>query len=130
VLGAPELDAGLQVGSYQSRVEGWNHLPRPAGHAACDAAQDMVGLLGCKSILSVHVQLSIHQHPEVLLGRAGLNPFMTQPVLIPGVAPTQVQDLSTLPEPGREVPGFSLRQSCSKVVVCLLPEGLVQMWVF
>ena len=31
VLGAPELGAGLQVGSHQSRAEGQNHLPRPRG---------------------------------------------------------------------------------------------------
>ena len=48
LLGAPELDAGLQVGSHQSRVEEQNHLPQPAGHAAFDAAQDTVGLVGCK----------------------------------------------------------------------------------
>jgi len=29
VLRAPELDAGLQVGSHQSRAEGQNSLPRP-----------------------------------------------------------------------------------------------------
>jgi len=61
VLGAPELDAGLQVGSHQSRVEGQNPLPRPTGHAAFDAAQNMVGLLGCKHPLVAHVQLLIHQ---------------------------------------------------------------------
>ena len=47
VLRTPELDAGLQTGSHQSRVEGQNHLPRPAGHASFEAAQDTVGLLGC-----------------------------------------------------------------------------------
>jgi len=36
VLRAPELDAGLQVGSHQSRAEGQNPLPQPAGHAAID----------------------------------------------------------------------------------------------
>jgi len=45
VLRAPELDTGLQVGSHQSGVKGQNPLPRPAGHAAFDAAQDMVGTL-------------------------------------------------------------------------------------
>jgi len=45
VLRAPELDAGLQVGSYQSGVEGQNHIPHPAGHDSLDAAQDMVGFL-------------------------------------------------------------------------------------
>jgi len=51
VLRAPELDAGLQVRCHQSRVDGQNPLPRPAGHAAFDAAQDMVGLLGCERTL-------------------------------------------------------------------------------
>jgi len=86
VLRAPELDAGLQVGSHQSRVDGQNHLPHPGGHAALDAAQDAVGFLGCKCTLSPHVQLFIHQYPQVLLSRAPLNPFIAQPVLIPGVS--------------------------------------------
>jgi len=51
VLRAPELDAGLQVGSHQSRSEGQNHLPQPAGHASFDAAQDMDGLLLALSYL-------------------------------------------------------------------------------
>ena len=37
VLRAPEQGAAFQVGSHQSGVEGQNHLPRPAGHAAFDA---------------------------------------------------------------------------------------------
>ncbi|KAK4816649.1 hypothetical protein QYF61_019626 [Mycteria americana] len=57
-------------------------------------AQDMVGFLGCERTLPAHVQLFIHQYPQVLLCRAALNPFIPQPVLIPGVAPTQVQDLA------------------------------------
>ncbi|KAK4820335.1 hypothetical protein QYF61_024873 [Mycteria americana] len=69
VLGTPELTAGLQ-------------------------AQDTVGLLGCECALSAHVQLFIHQYPQVPLHRAALNPFIPQPVLILGVAPTQVQDLA------------------------------------
>ncbi|KAK4815543.1 hypothetical protein QYF61_003235 [Mycteria americana] len=67
VLRAPELDAVLQ---------------------------DMVGFLGCKRTLLAHVQLFTHQYPQVLLCRAALNPFIPQPVLILGVAPTQVQDLA------------------------------------
>ncbi|KAK4826957.1 hypothetical protein QYF61_012806 [Mycteria americana] len=92
VLRALELDAVLQVGSHQSRVEGENHLPQPAGHASFDAAQDTVGLLGCKRTLPAHVQLFVHQYPQVLFRRAALNPFITQPVLKPKIAPTQVQD--------------------------------------
>jgi len=40
-------------------------------------AQHTVGLLGCEHTLSAHVQLFVHQHPQVLLGRAALNPFIS-----------------------------------------------------
>ena len=97
------LNAILQVGSQQSRVEGQNHLPPPAGHASFDAAQDTVGFLSCESTLPAHAQLFIYQYPQVLLLRAALNPFIPQPVLILGIAPIQVQDLALgLVEP-REV---------------------------
>jgi len=43
VLGAPGLDTVLQMGPYEGRVEGDNHLPVPAGHPCFDAAQDTVG---------------------------------------------------------------------------------------
>jgi len=80
--------------SHQSRAEQQNHLPRPAGHVAFDAAQDKVGFLGCECTLVAHVQLFIHQYPQVLLSRVGLDPFIPQPVLIVGVVLTQVQDLA------------------------------------
>ncbi|KAK4807049.1 hypothetical protein QYF61_018390 [Mycteria americana] len=54
--------------------------------------QDAVGFLGCKHTLTAHVQLFIYQYPQVLLHRAALNPFIPQPVLILGIAPTQGQD--------------------------------------
>ena len=60
ILGAPELNAVLQVGSHKSRVDGQNHLPQPAGHTSLDAAQDMVGFLGCELKLLAHSQFSIH----------------------------------------------------------------------
>jgi len=95
VLGAPELDAVLQVRSHQSGAKGQNHLPQPAGHAAFDAAQDTVGLLGCKRTSVAYLQLFIHQYPQVLLSRAALNPFTpSTSVLILRIAPTQVQDLA------------------------------------
>jgi len=47
MLGAPELDAGLQVGSQESGIKGQNHLPHPAGHTSLDAVQGTVGFLGC-----------------------------------------------------------------------------------
>ena len=56
VLAASELDAVLQVGSLESRIEGQNHLPRCADHTSLDAVQDTVGLLGCKCTLPAHVE--------------------------------------------------------------------------
>jgi len=94
MLGAPELDAGLQVRSHQSGAEGQNHLPCPAGHASLDAAQDTVGFLGCKYTLPAHVELLIHQYPQVLLLRAALEPLSSQPLFVFEVAPTHVQDLA------------------------------------
>ncbi|KAJ7406056.1 hypothetical protein WISP_136009 [Willisornis vidua] len=49
----------------------------------------MFGFLDSKCTLPAHVQPVTHQQPQVLLGL-----FITQPVLILGVAPTQVQNLS------------------------------------
>jgi len=80
------------VGSHQSRAEGQNPLPRPAGHTPFDAAQGMVGLLGCKRTLPAHVQLFIYHCPQVLLVRAALKSFIPQPVLILEVALVQGQD--------------------------------------
>jgi len=75
VLRAPELDTGLPGRSHQSGAEVQNPLPQPAGHVAFDAAQGMAGLLGCEHII------------------ARLCPtYQYQPVLILGIAPTQVQD--------------------------------------
>ena len=92
VLRAPELDAGLQVGSHQSGVKGQNHLP--AGHASLHAAQARVAFLGCEHRLLGRVELLILQYTKVLLGRAALNPFSTQPVFVLGIALTHVQDLA------------------------------------
>ena len=64
----------------------------PSLDAFLNAAQDMFGLLGCEHALVAHVQLFILQYPQVLLGKAALNTFTPQPVLILGVAPTCVQD--------------------------------------
>jgi len=90
-LGAPELDAGLQVGSDESGVKGQNPLPCPAVHAALDAAQDTGGFLGCRRASLARVELLVHQHPQVLLLRAALEPLSVQPVLVFGIALTHVQ---------------------------------------
>jgi len=94
MLGAPELDAVLQVRSHKSGVKGQNHLPQSAGHTSLDAAQDTVGFLGCKRTLPAHVELLIQQYPQVLLLRAALKSLSAKTVLVFGIAPTHVQDLA------------------------------------
>ncbi|KAK4828525.1 hypothetical protein QYF61_026947 [Mycteria americana] len=114
VLRAPELDAVLQVQDLafglveahevhtgpllelvQVPLDGILSLRRV--NCTTQLAQDTVGFRGCEGTLLAHVQLFIHQYPQVLLCRAALNPFIPQPVLILGVAHTQVQDLALGP---------------------------------
>ncbi|KAK4815925.1 LOW QUALITY PROTEIN: hypothetical protein QYF61_010182 [Mycteria americana] len=140
-----ELDAVLQAGSHQSRVEGQNHLPRPpAGHASFDAAQGTVGLLGCECTLLAHVQLLIHQYPQVLFRRAALDHIIPQPVLKLRIAPTQDPALG-LVEPHEVHTGSLLplvhiplddissfwRVSCTTQlgVICTLAEGALHLTV-
>ena len=72
----------------QSR--GADPLPHPAGRDSFDTAQDMIDFLGCEGTLLAHVKLPIHQHSQVFLGRAVLNPFILQFVLVVDVASSQV----------------------------------------
>jgi len=88
MLGAPEMNVVLQVGPHESRVEGQNHLPQPDGHTSLDATQDTVGLLDCQHTLLAHAESFINQHTQVLLLRAALKPFSTQPLSVLGIAPT------------------------------------------
>ncbi|KAK4821227.1 hypothetical protein QYF61_015795, partial [Mycteria americana] len=93
MVGAPEQNEVLQVGSHESGVEGENNLLCPAGLTSFDAAQDAVGFLGCKCTRLGHVELLNEQHQALLL-RAALNPFSFHPVIVLGFALTNVQDLA------------------------------------
>jgi len=44
--------------------------------------------------LLAHVELLIHRYPQVLLLRAALEPLSAQPLLMFGIALTDVQDLA------------------------------------
>ncbi|KAK4828813.1 hypothetical protein QYF61_000870 [Mycteria americana] len=80
----------------------------------------MVGLLGCERTLSAHVQLFIHQYPQVLLCRAALDHIIPQPVLELRIAPTQVLLNGIL----------SLRRvTCTTQlgVICKLAEGAIDL---
>ena len=85
VLATPHLDAVLRVESHRRRVEGQDHLLQPAGRASFGGAQDAVGFLGCEGTLLAHIQITIHQYPQVCFARAVFNPFIPQLVLIVGL---------------------------------------------
>ena len=76
------MDTVLQVRPHHRRVEGKGHLLEPAGHVSFDAVQDTIIFLGCKGTLLAHVQLPIHHYRQVFFGKAALNPFIPQLVLV------------------------------------------------
>ncbi|KAK4826718.1 LOW QUALITY PROTEIN: hypothetical protein QYF61_010933 [Mycteria americana] len=106
----------------------------------------MVGLLGCEHTLSAHVQLFVHQYPQVLFRRAALDHIIPQPVLKPRIAPTQVQDpalglvephevhtgplLQLVQVPLDDIPSF-WHVSCPTQlgVICKLVEGALDLAV-
>jgi len=79
VLRAPELNGGLQVGSHQRGAAGQNLLPEPADYASFGAAQDTIGLLGCKPTLLGHVELRSANIPKSFL--AGMLSIHSPPSL-------------------------------------------------
>jgi len=91
MLQLPELNSVMQVGSHERGVEKGNHLPLITGHTSFDEAQDAAGFLYCKCTLSAHVELLISQHLQELVWSA-LNPFLSWPVFVIGIALTQLQD--------------------------------------
>jgi len=93
LLGAPEVNPKLKVGSLEGQAEGEKHLPHPAVHTCFDAAMVTVGFLGCMHMMPSHVEVFLNQHLQVLLLRAPLNPFSTQPGFLLRIAPTHPQDL-------------------------------------
>ncbi|XP_037986597.1 uncharacterized protein LOC119698592 isoform X2 [Motacilla alba alba] len=64
VLGTPEVDAALQVGSHQGRETESPPTPSPPALTAFDATHDMFGFLGLKGTGLGHVQALIHCTPK------------------------------------------------------------------
>ncbi|PKU44305.1 hypothetical protein llap_5392 [Limosa lapponica baueri] len=79
------------MGPPQGRVEGQDDLPPPAGHTLPDAPQHAIGLLGHKGTVLAHGHPVIHQDSQVFLLRAAPQQVSSQPVLVKGVIPPQVQ---------------------------------------
>ena len=87
----PKLDTALEVRPHQDGVQGDNYFPVPAGHNISDTSQDAIGLLGHLGTLSVHVQLSISQHPQVPFLFTVIQPLSPKPTALHGVTVAKVQ---------------------------------------
>jgi len=70
-------------------VEEDDHLSLPAGQPSLHAAQDTVGLLGCKHIPLTHTKLFINWNSQILLCRTAVEKFFSQPLYISVIALTQ-----------------------------------------
>ena len=135
VLASPELDTAPQVWPHQCWVEGKDHLPRPAGYAFFNAAQDAIHLLCSKGTLLPHVQLVVHQDTQVLFCKAAFQLGDPQSILV-----LMVQDFPLLHVGHHEVPVspflqpvdvclhgsttlWCISHSCQFGVICRLAEG-------
>lgn len=61
---------------------------------AFDEAQGRVDILDCEGTVLAHVQLAIYEYPQLFFGRAVLNPFFIQLILVVDIALIQVQDFA------------------------------------
>ena len=61
VVRGPKQNTVIKVRPHQSRVQGDDHLPDPAGYTIPDTSQDAVGLLGHLGTLPAHVQTSLNK---------------------------------------------------------------------
>ena len=82
--GGPRPGCSTANGASQGENRG-EKSSLPHGHNSFDASQGPVGLPGCKCKVLVHVQLFVHQYPQVILHRAALCRFFSQSVHISGI---------------------------------------------
>lgn len=78
----------------QSRAEQDNPFSQLASNAVLDALQEMVGLFGSQGTLLTHIQLAIHQKPQIPFWVAVLQPLIPHSVYITRNALSQVQNLA------------------------------------
>ena len=123
VLGTPALDPALQLWPHQCGVEGKDHLPRPAGNTPPDADQDPIDLLCSKGTMLSHLQLGVHQDPQVLSCQAAFQLGGPQHIFLHRVVLAEVQDFALLLVEPHEVPVSSVRQPVEVPV-----DGSTALW--
>ena len=76
--GSSTPDGVLQTEPQKGRADGKNHLPHPAGLPSSDAAQDPIGLSGCKHTLRFMLCFSFTRTPRSF--SAGISHAVLLPV--------------------------------------------------
>lgn len=70
------------MGASWAEQRGTNPLPLLAATPLLVQPQVTIGLLGCKSSVLAHIQLFVHQDPEILLFGVALDPHIAQPLFM------------------------------------------------
>lgn len=112
-----------------SEKEGKNLLPRPAGCALADAAQDAVALLCCRGSLLTPVPSVVRQ---VLFFKAASQSVGPQPALLHGLILAQVQDFVFAFSELEKVsvsPFFQPVQVLLNRIPCSSAYGLYPAWI-
>jgi len=110
-LWGPELFTALKVRPHQCWIQWDNHLFWTAGYAVFDASQDLDCPLGCQGTLLSHMNPAVNQHSQTPFCRAGLQPLVSQFILVTGVTPPQVQNPAFGPVKGHATGDCLMLQS-------------------
>lgn len=89
-----KLDATLQMQPHQCAAERNNNFSHSARCAFANLNWDEVGLYHCEGTLLSHVELLVQQDPKELFCRAVSQSASPQPVLVPGVTSSQVEEFA------------------------------------
>lgn len=92
VLGSSSLRCSAPSVAHQCSAECKDHLPWLCGNVLSNAAQNVIGPPCHKGTCLAHVQLVVHQKPQVLCS-AAFQPVSTQPLLVIDIISLQMQDL-------------------------------------
>ena len=91
-----ELCTALRLRSHQLWIKGKDDLSLPAVNTLSNESQDTMWHFCWKGTLLAHVQLGVYQDPQVLFYQPAFQLGSPQYVLVHGVVPPQVQELTFL----------------------------------
>lgn len=87
-VGGPKHAHNAPGGFSQEQNRGINPFPRSGSHDCCDEVQDEVDFLAFELLLTIHIELCVDEHAQILL----LTQLPTWPITVLGIA--LMQDLA------------------------------------